>query len=623
MSLARAMAYACLLPKLGPGNVWSVLRYRQRLARGAFVQLLPAQSIRNPEPLWMGTANTKAAPCVPALAEAITRRGDAICQGKFTQFGEKLSDEGEYPAWFKGVYAASATQHFSRAGINAIAGEDVKITWDLSRFHWATDLAIAAAISSGDMQACYLARLNQLTTHWLTHNGYNHGINWACAHEVSVRSMQIMLASIVLGTHVGLKPSPQLLALMQQSWHRVHVAQAYGRAQQNNHSLAEHLFLVYAAAFLAQHGVQVAPQKTLKKLQRHVPKLMQSLVLDDGGCNMYSTNYHRVFCDIVSFAKIFDDALQVGIFAQPLLKQKVAAIAHFLAAMIDPISGHAPLIGHNDGSLHCLQFCGFADYRPSLLLLCSVAGLPVPAFASPAKDTTWLFGYVPHILPAPETLPAEKSFDHFGLLVITMPAYRAYVKYPRNRFRPAQEDFLHLDLWVDGKNLLTDSGTYSYNAPTPDRADGMSEPAAHNVPLMLNGHFISKFSPFLYRYWPNAGIKKTGEGAYAFSVSNGAGVTLKRSIAFGSNQIRLSDSVSGGPAWAVSFNGVIEMDDDGMGAILGSYATMQFGNAKNLCVVDGVRADYYLSRVANDRLRVVPENVAQALISTITITASE
>lgn len=39
----------------------------------------------------------------------------------------------------------------------------------------------------------------------------------------------------------------------------------------------------------------------------------------------------------------------------------------------------------------------------------------------------------------------------------------AMLRYPRFRFRPSQADALHLDLWLEGRNLLRDAGTYSYN----------------------------------------------------------------------------------------------------------------------------------------------------------------
>ena len=34
---------------------------------------------------------------------------------------------------------------------------------------------------------------------------------------------------------------------------------------------------------------------------------------------------------------------------------------------------------------------------------------------------------------------------------------------PIYKFRPSQADPMHLDLWIDGLNLLKDGGTLSYN----------------------------------------------------------------------------------------------------------------------------------------------------------------
>lgn len=614
MDTRAVLDYARLLPRLGVANVAAVVRYRRQMRRGYFASLLPARSVEHPQPLWEGEGQRAAAQCSPALRAAILARAAAIGRGEFMQFGSRIVDEGVLPQWFKGVYVDSRTQHFSQVAVNAVAGEDVKTCWDLSRFHWVSDLVLAAAVSDVAARAEHLARLHQLTTHWLAENDYQRGVNWACAHEVSVRGMQLLLSSLILEEQVGLRPSAQLLELLQQSWQRVRATQAYGRAQMNNHSLAEHVFLIYAAAFLAKHGVAVASSEALAKLHRALPRLMEKLILPDGGCNMYSTNYHRVFCEMVAFAKIFDDAFSVGIFVQPRLQQKVAQLAAFLEAMIDPISGKAPLLGHNDGSLHSPQFTDFSDYEPSLLLLTSVMGLPVPARCQRAADAVWLFGYTPHFVV--DVPPADYHFDDFGLLILARGDYRAYLKYPRNRFRPAQMDFLHLDLWVGGVNILHDSGTFSYNAATADRGDGLSDPQAHNVPLLLEVPLLKKFSPFLYRYWPQARVQKLDADQWEIVVGNGAGVVLHRTMICTPARTILRDMVEGGGAWGVAFRGAVAEGGQPNMATLSDRAVLRFDNLQHFSIVEVARAANYHAMVPTQRLIATPCDPAAPLETT-------
>jgi Heparinase II/III-like protein len=425
-----------------------------------------------------------------------------------------------------------------------------------------------------------------------------------------------MLASIVLAP-LGLAPSPQLLALVRASWQRVYAVRAYGRAQQNNHSLIEHLFLVYAAAFLQHNSVIITDAATLRELHAEAPKLLHRLVLPDGGCAMYSTNYHRVFCDMLAFAKIMDDAWHVGIVSQPCVQGIAATMADFLESVLVYDSGTAPLIGHNDGSLHCVQYCKFHDYRPSVLLLRSVFGLPVSEEIAAVRDDVWLFGYAPKIMDVSQARPTEQLFDDFGLLVIRQPLYQAYMKFPRNGFRPSQLDFLHLDVWVKGENVLSDSGTFSYNAATIDRADGLSEPCAHNVPMLKHAAFIEKLSPFLYAFWPKARVRKLAPLSYAFAVSNGAGVVLKRKAIFEPSRIVLHDWVTGNPDWVVAFNGMLGTPTNHVMLPLGSVGTMKFANAEQVLVAPCQRADNYLSHQDSRQTLVSPHDASMPVITTI------
>lgn len=606
--------------RLGIRPVVAVILHRWRSKRGAYETLLPVRNVVSPRPFWEGMPDAAPAPSTPGLAANVLARAEEICAGKFRRYTSQLIDEGTWPAWFKGIDTATSLQHFSQVPINATPGADIKQTWDLSRFHWATDLAIAAAITQGENRKKYVARLQQLCVHWLTENGYQRGANWACSHEVALRGMQLMLSSLVLKQHVGLRPSPQLLDLLQQSWQRVKAVQAYSRAQQNNHSLAEHLFLIYGAEFLSAYGVTVADTATREQLKRGLAPLMNRLILKDGGCNMYSTNYHRVFCDMVAFAKLFDEEWGVGLFAAASMQHHAAGLARFLRAIIEPISGEAPLIGHNDGSLHGPYYAEYHQYEPALLLLSALFGLPVPPRAKRNLDAVWLFGRTLQWAASNEGV-SDTQFDDSGLLVIAREGYRAYVKYPRNRFRPQQVDFLHLDLWVQGRQLLRDSGTYSYNAATRTRADNMGASHAHCMPVPIDGEWLQKLSPFLYRYWPNAVVKKPAADTWHFRYRNGSGATIYRQILFERERITITDQVTGEPLWGVTFNGVIEEGKEDMTAILGETVRVRFINLLHVSLAGAKWAPNYGEYAPSKRLVAEPADADHPLITTLTFGA--
>jgi len=87
-----------------------------------------------------------------------------------------------------------------------------------------------------------------------------------------------------------------------------------------------------------------------------------------------------------------------------------------------------------------------------------------------------------------------------GFVLLRKEKAIALLRYPRFKFRPSQSDLLHVDLWVDGKNLLRDAGTYSYNTE-PQWLDYFGGTASHNT-LQFDGRDqMPRISRFLLGDW--------------------------------------------------------------------------------------------------------------------------
>jgi hypothetical protein len=73
------------------------------------------------------------------------------------------------------------------------------------------------------------------------------------------------------------------------------------------------------------------------------------------------------------------------------------------------------------------------------------------------------------------------------------------------RHRPSHLDALHLDVRARGREIVTDPGTYSYNAPAPWN-NGLVAAEVHNGPI-LEGEELGRRGPhFLWLSWPSARI---------------------------------------------------------------------------------------------------------------------
>lgn len=587
-----------LANRLGFVNSAHVLRHRQRIKRGHYTRKLPITAPQFVGKFW----DVVLKPSKPHAA--LITRGDEICNGIFRRFDYTPVTEGEKPQWLKGVYRERQHLHCLQVPINDVAGEDVKLTWDLSRFKWVTQLALAALHSQEPQK--YMDRLNLLTTDWLRQHDYQSGVLWFCSQEVSLRGLQLMLSTELLGG----APTSSLLELMEQSYKRVKASIHYALAQQNNHSYTELMFLFYAARFLGKYGITIEhpPER------RQVAALVKKLIQPDGSCAMPSLNYHRVFCDLSAHFAVLDDYLNVGLWRDGTMRICATRMIRFLENVIEPQSGGVPNIGHNDGSQHAFQFTPAMDYVPTLLLMSAVFGVPIAKKFKSKAENVYLFGRTPVYADTPTVM----QFDDFGLLIVDKPKYRAYLKYPRNRFRPLQSDFLHLDVWAGGKNILHDSGTFSYNPPTPDDLD---DDVAHNGLVVLGKPFVKKLSRFLYAYWPNAQVEVKGDEVTA-RVSNNHCVTLSRRIHFGATSITIEDSATGAHEWGVAFNfpGAISANAFQQGRWqFADNAVLVTPDACEQKIASPCFAPWYQEKAASCRMLVLPSEQSDSIISDIII----
>jgi len=553
----RIFLIGFLVLRLRPINIVRVLVYRRRIKKGYFSRKLPCVPVFFVGDFWSGAVTRSVIPAVNSdLQQLILNRGDEIVSGFFRLFEDQVVFEGEQPQWHKSGYLNSRGHHFSTIDLNIVPGDDVKLCWDLSRFKWLTQLVVAAVHTPSASNADkYLDRAHFLLKHWLESNPYFSGVNWACGQEVSIRGLHLMNSLLLLEKHFHACPGEASIDFLISSYRRVEETISYSLSQENNHSLTESLFLYYVPFFLARYGVLSPVREGAEARYKRFDAIFSRLIQKDGSFRMYSFNYHRAVCDILSLAKILDDELNVGFWTA----EKVARVGDmhaFLSAIIVSESGGAPVIGHNDGSLHAIQYASSLLYTPSLLFMGGVFSLPVSSEFSDAQRYVYCFGRALCFIEKPAASHVC-CFDDFGLLVVKHPPYQAFFKYARNRGRPQQQDFLHFDLWVRGKNILHDSGTYSYNPSDIRLVDYFDDSTAHNGPFLVGQPFVKRLSRFLYLEWPNAHVVEAiGQGKIEVTayLNNSSGFTFIRTIRFFKGRIEISDSGPQGVDWGVSFN---------------------------------------------------------------------
>ncbi len=369
---------------------------------------------------------------------------------------------------------------------------DIKLIWELSRMDWV--LALAQRVRQGESGAA--VRLNSWIADWCSHNPPYQGPNWKCGQEASMRVMNIACAALLLGQVND--ASPGLRELISLHLQRIAPTVQYAMAQDNNHGTSEAAALFMGGSWLALLGDEQGDCWAATG-RRLLENRVNRLIGAQGTFSQYSLNYHRLMMDTLSMAECWRRHLDLPVFSQSLCDRALAA-ANWLHALIDPNTGDGPNVGANDGArLLQLTDSSYRDYRPSVHLAMVLFGGQRAYSAQGTWDhaAQWLGVVLPD---AVTTKPGNLQADDGGFAVIRQGKAMALLRYPRFRFRPSQADALHLDLWLDGKSLLRDAGSYSYNCE-PQWQTYFGGVTGHNTMQFDDREQMPRLSRFLLGDW--------------------------------------------------------------------------------------------------------------------------
>lgn len=400
---------------------------------------------------------------------------------------------GACPDWFAnpwGRHGGTRTTH-PWWTIGDFGSGDIKGLWELSRFGWACALAGCAA----RRQPGAAERLNAWLADWTARNPPYHGPNWKCGQEASIRVMHLAAAAVALNEDNA--PLPGVLALVAQHLQRVAPTLGYALGQDNNHGTSEAAALFIGGSWLEAAG-DPRGARWAATGRRWLEERACRLIFADGSFSQYSITYHRVMLDSYALAEAWRARRGLPEFS-PALRARLVAATRWLRAMVDPASGDAPNIGASDGTrLLPFSATGYRDFRPSVelagRLFCQETTYPGQA---PASLAGWLNVALPSAQGAP-AVPATCAEG--GWLVLRTKRAHAVLRFPRFRYRPGHADALHLDLCVDGRNLLRDAGTYSYNDPAVPDGD-FAGTRFHNTVTFDDADQMPRLGRFLYGDW--------------------------------------------------------------------------------------------------------------------------
>jgi hypothetical protein len=212
-----------------------------------------------------------------------------------------------------------------------------------------------------------------------------------------------------------------------------------------------------------------------------------------------------------------------------LTRDKLASAVLWLAAQVDPISGHAPNLGHNDGSnLFPFAAGGISNYFPTLQASARAFLGKTILHAGPWDELSlWMNLAVNHNPPGPTNTSLRPDINRLGDDHTWATLHTANFKN-----RPAHCDQLHVEIWRNGINVARDPGTFQYNAAPPWQ-NALTCTRVHNTISIDGRDQMTLAGKFLWLDWAQSKMINSKDGNAVSAEHNGyrsLGLIHKRTL---------------------------------------------------------------------------------------------
>jgi len=477
------------LKELGPRQVELYALYQLGLATGHYRRSTPIQ-MRSPQlervnfqPVFTVPARQQLEAIIGDLRKDIIKDADELIHGRMRLFG------GQYHPL--NLLPPGTGMHWTRSKIPP--GEDIKLIWEPARFGWVFTLG-RAYVLTGDER--YPQLFWQYWEQFTAGNPVNCGPNWQSGQEVALRLIAYCFAVQVFDNSgkTTQQRKDGLLAAIADHADRIPPTLVYARAQHNNHLISEACGLYLAGTALQGHA---HAEKWRKLGWKWLTNAFSEQIDPDGTYSQHSMNYHRMLLQLGLLASC---AARINRQEFPsIVKLRLAAASRWLLAQIDPISGDAPNLGHNDGAnILPLGASYFRDHRPVGQAVAAVfLGSRLLPPGPWDELSAWLGVSSPDSdpLPTPIESPAVRRLGNSSEW--------ATLRSVHYRSRPAHADQLHIDLWFNGKNLLLDPGTVAYSQ-APRFVNSLVHSRFHNTVTVDHQDPMLRAGKFLWLRWDQA-----------------------------------------------------------------------------------------------------------------------
>jgi hypothetical protein len=314
---------------------------------------------------------------------------------RFDLLGTGERDWGVPPRWHQDLASGRVwPKHYHKRllrELTGMAGSDVKIPWELSRFHHLLPLVTAGLLTGNPKYA--RAAVADIDS-WIEDNPFRYGVNWTNPMEVAFRACNWIWAWWAFCSDVAWSPVFErkfLQSVWQHGWFIEHNLEDRGGVR-TNHYLSDIVGLLFLGAMFRSFP---DAERWRDFATRELVRCMDEMVLPDGVSFENSTAYHRLVLELFMFSAVL--CRRNGIQLATAFWERLERMCEFVLVCTRP-DGRMPMIGDaDDGRL--FPFTGYLRWERwdfCYLLAPAAVLFRRPDFKAPAAGrevvVAWLLG---------------------------------------------------------------------------------------------------------------------------------------------------------------------------------------------------------------------------------------
>lgn len=432
---------------------------------------------------------------------------------------------------------------------------DIKVIWEASRLtHFY--LFARAYLLSGDLK--FYHGFSKQLSDWLNQNPYGYGANFKCGQECALRMVNVLLTYTVFKAHglVTKADDWNVRTLIEHCYRKIlsNFSYAY-RCIKNNHTISELMGMIVGAWCCED-------KKNLNKAYRLLNKVIVEQFTEDGGYCQFSFNYQRLALQDICHILGFTARTGHGLTEKSAVRIQRSAL---MIAQCMNDNGEVPNYGANDGALILpMSLSGYQDFRPTVNAVWALTNGNLLWKDHAASEELFWHGVHPHRTVF-EVRKISKAYADSGIFTLRNDNFFAMILLNHYKIRPSHMDQLHIDIWVNGCNILSDSGTYSY---ANELGRALSSTSAHNVVKVDELEQMNRRGMFMVHDWTKRRFYNFTQSTFIGEMQSRNGYVHTRKVVLTSNALSIEDIVDAGDKeWKVLLHTPLEVSRTRTGAI--------------------------------------------------------